>query len=381
MTRTRPANRSGFTLIELLVVIAIIAVLIALLLPAVQAAREAARRSQCANNLKQIGLGMMNFESVNNYLPPDIDYNSYADPDPSARITSNGQDRAGFLTLILPYMEQVNIYNQINLSLSAFDQLNVPVASGGSASLFPGMGQNSVYSTVINTYICPSSPAPASINYYNACWSSYGNGSAAPSTSPPTQIWGRTDYFPVPGLHKELLATLGYPAAAITALTTRDCAALGDQSSSNAATGAIYTPVPKTTIAGVTDGLSNTMVVPEDSARPIGYNKFRRIYISEQDGKPVDGIIEPVSSAGGAWADPYSFAHLGGANTLGIRFNGATCMVNCSSNNEIYAFHPGGANILMGDGSVRFLKETVNANVVVALVTRANGEVISADSF
>ena len=114
MNRTRPGHDRGFTLIELLVVIAIIGVLIALLLPAVQAAREAARRAQCVNNLKQIGLATHNFESTYTFLPPDAMKLAKADPnaDAQAAIPVNA---ASYLTQLLPYLEQGNIYNQINV--------------------------------------------------------------------------------------------------------------------------------------------------------------------------------------------------------------------------------------------------------------------------
>jgi prepilin-type N-terminal cleavage/methylation domain-containing protein len=148
MIRTRSKTREGFTLIELLVVIAIIAVLIALLLPAVQSAREAARRAQCINNMKQIGLGTLNFESANGYMTPDVDYlvpPYLPDPDPAAVATSN-QETAGNFTLILPFLEQQNLYNMINFKLAGLDQKNVPPAVGGPGSLFPRVGQNSAYS-------------------------------------------------------------------------------------------------------------------------------------------------------------------------------------------------------------------------------------------
>jgi prepilin-type N-terminal cleavage/methylation domain-containing protein len=116
---------AGFTLIELLVVISIIAVLIALLLPAVQSAREAARRAQCVNNLKQLGLATLNFESTYQMLPSDSP--RLAVPDPNADAQAGIPTiSASYLTVILPFMEQSNIYNQINLSLAASDTANIP---------------------------------------------------------------------------------------------------------------------------------------------------------------------------------------------------------------------------------------------------------------
>jgi prepilin-type N-terminal cleavage/methylation domain-containing protein/prepilin-type processing-associated H-X9-DG protein len=379
MTRVRTWPRRAFTLIELLVVIAIIAVLIALLLPAVQSAREAARRAQCVNNMKQIGLATLNFESSNGWMPPDVDYlvpPYLPDPDPSAVATSN-QENAGNFTRILPYLEQQNIYNMINFNLAALDQMNVPPALGGSGGLFPGVGQNSAYSIVINGFLCPSSPAPGSINYYNTCWSSYGNGSGSPVPNPPTQIWGRTDYFATPGFHTSLLVSLGYPQAAANALTSSDCGTICDISTSNPTTGLVNTPIAHVRIASITDGTSNTVMIAEGAGRPVGYNHARTIY--NQNG-PVDGVINPVNGGGGAWADPFSYAHLDGSASSGIRGAGI-CLINCTSNNEIYAFHPGGANMLFADGSVHFFKESMDPRVVVYMITRAGGEIVSSDQY
>ncbi len=372
---------AGFTLIELLVVISIIAVLIALLLPAVQAAREAARRAQCVNNLKQIGLATLNFESTFGQLPPKGRVLATADlnPDAQAAIPSIA---ASYLTLILPYLEQTVVYNQINLYQAASDTANIPPCVGPGAM---HSGFNSVYSTAINAFLCPSSPGPATINYYNTFWGPYGDGggdvctpgAAAPTggisnlNPPPVQIWGRTDYFPIPGLHNTALQAAGMPAAYI--------AAVGEGKDSGTITGPLITGTIR--MASITDGTSNTMMVSECGSKPIGYNGFRQIYRSEVDGLPVDGIIEPVSSGGGAWADNFTYSSLAGAQGRQNGIRGGICMVNCTSNNEIYAFHPGGANALFVDGSVHFFKDMASVPLIAAMVTRAGGEIVSADQY
>ena len=382
MNRICTEKRAGFTLIELLVVIAIIAVLISLLLPAVQTAREAARRTQCVNNLKQIGLAHLNFENVNGWLPPDVDYlipPYLPDPDPSVQgLGENGQENAGNFTRVLPYLEQQNVYNLINFNRGAFDQINIPPFTPNSGSLYNGVGQCSAYSTSISTFICPSSPADGTINYYNTVYSGFGDGNGSPIPNPPTNIWGRSDYFATPGFHTSLLLNLGYSAAAAAQLTNTDSGVICDLSTVNATTKLVNTPIPHVRIANITDGTSNTVMIGEDAARPVGYNHSRQIYV--QYGAPVDGVINPTNGGGGAWADPFTYAHLDGATADGIRGDGI-CLINCTSNNEIYSFHLGGANMLFADGSVNFIKESVNQLTIVALITRAGGEIISADQY
>ena len=381
MNRMCTKKRAGFTLIELLVVIAIIAVLISLLLPAVQTAPEAARRAQCVNNLKQIGLAHLNFENVNGWLPPDVDYlipPYLPDPDPSVQgLGENGQENAGNFTRVLPYLEQQNVYNLVNFNRGAFDQINIPPFTPNSGSLYNGVGQCSAYSTSISTFICPSSPVDGTINYYNDVYSGFGDGNGNPIPNPPTNIWGRTDYFATPGFHTSLLLKLGYSAAAAAQLTNTDSGVICDLSTVNA-NGLVNTPIPHVRIPSITDGTSNTVMIGEDAARPVGYNHNRQIYV--QYGAPVDGVINPTSGGGGAWADPFTYAHLDGATADGIRGDGI-CLINCTSNNEIYSFHPGGANMLFADGSVHFIKESVNQLTIVALITRAGGEIISSDQY
>ena len=213
---------------------------------------------------------------------------------------ANGQENAGNFMRILPYLEQSTIYNLVNFNAGAFDECNVPPIMG-TGSLYTGTGQLSAYNTTLNAFICPSSPAPSSINYYNTCWSGYGNGSANPIPNPPTQIWGRTDYFPTCGFHGSLLAALGYPAAYVTAYGN-DSGAIANLASFSTTTGLVNTPIPHVRIKSITDGTSNTVMLGEDSARPVGYNHARQIYV--QHGSPVDGVLNPTDYGGGAGPIP-----------------------------------------------------------------------------
>src|SRR5690606_27248796 len=151
-TRRRP----GFTLIELLVVIAIIAILIALLLPAVQQAREAARRSQCKNNLKQMGLALHNYHDVAGQFPPALTHAGDVATWPAALNITFNQSTTGF-TLLLPYLDQAPLYNQYN-----FNEASVPVAANGLPLAGTGNWQANVpaTSTILSVFLCPSDPAP-----------------------------------------------------------------------------------------------------------------------------------------------------------------------------------------------------------------------------
>src|SRR5260370_23668866 len=204
----------GFTLIELLVVIAIIAILIALLVPAVQKVREAAARTQCQNNLNQIGLAIHNYESTYRMLPAAYKLLPAPDPDPNARFAG---PRVGLSLLanLLPFAEQNPLYNMLDNTRSDFATVNVPPNG-------PHSGKNPAYSSVVPIYICPSDPTPATLDYYNACWGPYGNGGGATCfpgggigtnlNPPPGQVWARSDYFPVAGIQYPLIQHLGLTA-------------------------------------------------------------------------------------------------------------------------------------------------------------------------
>jgi prepilin-type N-terminal cleavage/methylation domain-containing protein/prepilin-type processing-associated H-X9-DG protein len=379
---TNAKRKTGFTLIELLVVIAIIAILISLLLPAMQAAREAARRAQCVNNLKQIGLATLNFESTFNQLPPDAMKLATPDLNPDAQ-AGVPIDCAAWLTLILPYLEQQNIYNQINISQSTFNTANIPPCTGTNAM---HSGTNSAYTQAINAFLCPSCPVPPVVNYYNGCWGPYGNGGGdacfpTPGSGggttvgilnpSPVQMWARTDYFPIPGLHNACLQAAGLPQTYINAV--------GDNTDSGTLTNPQITGTIR--MASITDGTSNTMISAECNGRPAGYNGFYQIYFYAPDNRLVDGIIETVTAGGGAWADQFTYARLAGAQGRQNGNRGGTCMVNCTNDDEIFSWHPGGANALFADGSVHFLNSNSSVQLIATLVTRAGGEILSAGQY
>jgi prepilin-type N-terminal cleavage/methylation domain-containing protein/prepilin-type processing-associated H-X9-DG protein len=365
MNALRYHRRRAFTLIELLVVIAIIAILIGLLLPAVQKVRGAAARMTCMNNLKQIGLGIHNYESSYGKLPAAYTLLPAPDLDPNAQFAGR---RVG-LSLhanLLPFIEQDALYQFLIPKLSEFDTANIPPNG-------PHSGPNTAYAQVVKTYLCPSDPTSLTLDYYNACWGPYGNGGGAAcfpgggtgsNLNPaPGQIWARSDYFPIAGIHDALIDFLGlrsqYPGSTQMAGTINDPQFPGGG------------PFP---IIAVTDGTSNTIFMSESGGKPVGYNRKHQIYRSEVNGLPVDGSIEPVSSAGGAWGDMFCYSALAGGRCDDSGQRLGPCMINSTSNNEIYSWHTGGANALFGDGSVRFLNEAIAPTTVIALVTRASSD-------
>ncbi len=333
MDRLRGPRR-GFTLIELLVVIAIIAVLIALLLPAVQSAREAARRVQCVNNLKQVGIAFHNFHDVNGAVPSSVR--------PSGLTNA---PRIAAILLMLPHLEQTQIYNATNLGLTWGDPVNWTAAR-----------------TRINTLICPSSAGdPNRLD-------------GVPEAQPYSPSWTATiaaitDYSPIVGLDPRLSAYGLFPASA-------------------APPESLIVKNKTTRLADATDGLSNTVVFVESAGRPFAYRR---------GGRTVGAVPDHRVNAGG-WARPASDVTLNGSTADGSVFPGKV-VVNAANGEDVYgqpfphpyyvtegtgalfSFHPGGLNVLLGDGSVRYVKDSVSLPTFAALVTRGGGEVVSADQY
>ena len=307
-------NKKAFTLIELLVVIAIIAVLIALLLPAVQQAREAARRTQCRNNLKQLGLAFHNYADI---------YLTFPRNNPLVTRGDGKKYVQGPWTLtILPFMEQSNLYNSWNQNLGFAEGSNLDLVK-----------------TPLPFYSCPSNPNPQ-----------------VSSFPPPTAASFTAD-------STALGAGVRYNASAVdyaAVLQIRKPPMDNNVTTSPFLQGTMPQDNPQR-LANITDGLSNTMLLGEAAGCPKRYN--RRTSVG--DNAPVFGHL-----AGWVRFLPIK------SNQAGNILYGGNCLINCTNYaaTNLYSFHDGGVTILLADGSVRFLSENVGMDVIYRLFAAQDGE-------
>jgi prepilin-type N-terminal cleavage/methylation domain-containing protein/prepilin-type processing-associated H-X9-DG protein len=346
--------RRGFTLIELLVVIAIIAVLIALLLPAVQSAREAARRVQCVNNLKQIALAVHNYHDVNNKLP-----------------LGEAPGEVSPFVGILPYVEQKLVFDSLNFSAPTIAFESLSFLSQDLASLTAGQ-------TYINTFVCPSEVNQGiRDNFGFSYWATtyaWNAGSWQQSAYRYDGLFGRT-------------------------LSQTDT---HDPNNPNF----VIPPLQALGFAAVTDGLSNTLLVGESAAGPINngapMTRYSECYGVSLVASPNDSTLPNLCLALN-WQDQAAIASTNGYqwrykgysfldgvmgrtwfNTL-LPPNKSCCAFGggdmVAALKPLSSYHPGGVNAALADGSVRFVKETVNRPVWTALGTRDTGEVISSDAY
>jgi prepilin-type N-terminal cleavage/methylation domain-containing protein/prepilin-type processing-associated H-X9-DG protein len=369
------SNRRGFTLIELLVVIAIIAVLIALLLPAVQSAREAARRAQCVNNLKQLGLAVHNYHSQQNVFPPLVQnysvaaFNAYGDP-----------WQFDWTASILPQMEQQPLYNAVNFMLASG-------AWGGSTP------QNTtVMNSRVSTVTCPSESSK--IPTIQQGWKNYVaniGGPAVNSAWTGLLVIMQSD----PG---------GYPGYS-SGSPNFNCGSFGVESvtdgTSNTAlfsetllgTGPVANTVTLATALRKSTYLfpsGLTLPVDQGATQPQAAQNFVAACKALPGTTPGYGNLPPGS--GNAWLAGHanstliwdSYNHWMTPNSIGC-YNAADGNTggwgNPADAMPPSSNHPGGVNMAMGDGSVRFIKDTVSLQAWWGLGTRNGGEVISSDAF
>jgi prepilin-type N-terminal cleavage/methylation domain-containing protein/prepilin-type processing-associated H-X9-DG protein len=305
-------SRRGFTLIELLVVIAIIAVLIALLLPAVQAAREAARRAQCTNNLKQLGLAVANYESGNGSFPCTGIYAGY----PGGFVWYGHSAQVA----MLPYLEQIPIANAFNFSLALWLPDNYTIHGTGMTALW-----------------CPSDANVPKIRTLAAVAGGYTPPQATPTGQPILQAM--TNYVPCVGIW-------GLPYDPWTADITAAADAMGG------GVGAM-TARRATKLSSITDGTSNTLLYGE---RAQGVSNAAAISADEYLGM---------------WWDSSWWAHSNFDTEYGInahlKLSGFINNLGCwwAPVEAASSLHPGGANFAFCDGSVKFLKDTINSWPIV----------------
>ncbi len=365
-----PRSRQGFTLIELLVVIAIIAVLIALLLPAVQAAREAARRAQCTNNLKQLGLAAANFESTNSTLPPNWGPYPY----------NGGGSRVNFLAVLMPFIEQGALFAAWNFTVDS--------NGGGSLEI-----NETARLTQVSAYLCPSDGSSGTC------------GDPGGSNIP----CGKTNYF----------GNMGYTAgqyfnSAVSPQETNtsfigpmivqiDPGQAKYLDAANTQPNPQYQRLIACTIAAVTDGTSNTALFAETiRSRYVGSQSSANwpplasaSYLDPiQNGgsmtaislQIVPPICQKLSSRLLAYRGLEYYRFIVETTNYGHVLPPNSTMPDCGDSSIAAAFmasrswHPGGVNACFVDGSVHFIKNSINPATWAALGTRSGGEIISADS-
>ena len=342
-------RRNAFTLIELLVVIAIIAVLVGLLLPAVQKVREAAARMSCSNNLKQLGLAAHNYHSTVGKFPPGVNVPSV---NPLTGL-GNGQNAPGPLVagqsfslfeVLLPYVEQNNIYTQLNFVGPGTG--NYPGNDSEYVNCATATNPAPIGSTIIKTFLCPSDTAPT-----------------------------QTTYVGTSGVSKGLSYLMGANtyggSAGIRSFYTFDSS--GNPSGTGMTQDGVFYINSSVTLTSITDGTSNTLAFGERNR--VDQN-FDVVY-------PGVNVIEQHS--GWAWANyfpGYDYLY-GAAMPLNWTFTNAGITSDSGFAYQDLRYstfgsqHVGGANFCFADGSVHFLSDSIPLATLQALATRNGGEVVN----
>lgn len=356
ITPHHPRRRTGFTIVELLVVISIIGLLAALLLPAVQSARESGRRAQCRNNLKQIGLAMLSYESACRVFPPRTIF----------VLGPNAGSYTGPAALLLPFFEQQKAANQWNYSFPwCYQAAGATLNSGINGVVVNGL----VAQVPLPNFICPSAPNPRQPMPDAAAFANRGLNTVpykldTSGASYPLPAYGFGDYMGCEGVQVPFALNYANYQPALVAPFNNIYGGLIPGIFWHNQSVAFSFP-----LAMITDGTSQTIGWAEDAGRPALY------YGDRPAPKNLDprasGLDSVVTVDGWGWADTESMGSIGGAAVAGM----PSCAVNCTNDSEIYAFHPGGANAVYIDGSVHFITADINNFVLGALTTINAGEV------
>jgi prepilin-type N-terminal cleavage/methylation domain-containing protein/prepilin-type processing-associated H-X9-DG protein len=360
----RLPGRSGFTLVELLVVIAIIATLVGILLPAVQSAREAARRSNCQNNLKQIGLAIQGYHDTKGRLP------SGGRPPDAATV------RCGVFVYLLPWLERKDLWDAYDTSVTWSHPNNLPVSS-----------------VRIPTFECQSSPKHGGQLDHNPDTFSGGGTDWNPTGANAAEKRGIVavgDYGASLGVHPQLPSVVTgnveiSPGNSVLVSTLIVPSASLQSGGSNPLTNGMLPKNAKISLQDVTDGLSNTIAIWESGGRPYVYRKGKQV------SSKLVGADAAHTNAGG-WVRPASDIMLGGSSADGVTipgpfFNKANghnhgaetyaasgfAVWGTEGSSQPYSFHPGGVQVTFGDGSVKFINEEAGIEVLSALTTRNAG--------
>jgi prepilin-type N-terminal cleavage/methylation domain-containing protein len=341
-------SRKAFTLVELLVVIAIIGILVALLLPAIQKARDAARRTQCNDNLHNIGIAIHNFHDQKGYLPS------------STRPPAANSVRTGSLVFLLPFVDRQDLWDLFDVTKNWSDTTNVANVTGKR----------------LTVYECPASPANRLFLDRDPSL-----GTSAPWGTTAANTVAVGDYGASLGVDPRLALPSG-PATTLNPnyyATGKPLRIQGSDAIVSTATDPTNGFLPKNaqiSFKDVTDGLSNTIAVFESGGRPLIYRKSTLL--------GADPIQHSVN--GGGWCRAATDILFAGSNATGSQIPGV--YFNRTNGDDVAAhtypdpvyategtsqplgFHSGGQNVLLGDGSVKFIGDQVDIGIISALVTR-----------